>query len=167
MRDLVRIADDDLKELTAGQRLRMFGAISIAMACGIVSLQGMVVLFTDAKVVPLPGMNQLPGQIAWATALVAMLVAVTFLVRGVIKRRLQWAIAISLLIHFLLCLSVSVVEFRGPLLIPAASADLPGATPEEFTMPDYASEETPNEESAWKQQSDSETPDNNVDLERA
>ncbi len=167
MRDLVRIADDDLKELTAGQRLRMFGAISIAMACGIVSLQGMVVLFTDAKVVPLPGMNQLLGQIAWATALVAMLVAVTFLVRGVIKRRLQWAIAISLLIHFLLCLSVSVVEFRGPLLIPAAAADLPGATPEEFTMPDYAGEETPNEESVWKQQSDSETPENNVDLERA
>ena len=74
MRDLVRIADDDLKDLTAGQRLRMFGAISIALACGIVALQGMAVLFTDAKVVPLPGMDQLPGQIAWATALVVMLV---------------------------------------------------------------------------------------------
>ena len=167
MRDLVRIADDDLKELTVGQRLRMFGAIAIAMTCGIVSLHGMKVLFTDSKEVPLPGMNQLPGQIAWATALVAMLVVVTFLVRGVIKRRLQWAIAISLLIHFLLCLSVSVVEFRGPLLIPTAAADLPGATPEEFTMPDYAGEEIPNSNPVWEQQSDSETPDNNVDLERA
>ena len=166
MRDLVRIADDDLQDFTAGQRLRMLTAISVAMACGIVALQGMAVLFTDAKVVPLPGMEQLPGQIAWATALVAMLVAVTFLVRGVIKRRLQWAIAISLLIHFLLCLSVSVVEFRGPRPIPAAAAELPGATPDEFTLPDYAGEETPNSESLWKQQSDSETPENNVDVER-
>ncbi|MEJ7591912.1 MAG: hypothetical protein WKF77_10210 [Planctomycetaceae bacterium] len=166
MRDLVRIADDDLQELTAGQRLRMFTAISVAVACGIVALQGMAVLFTDAKVVPLPGMNQLPGQIAWATALVAMLVAVTFLVRGVIKRRLQWAIAISLLIHFLLCLSVSVVEFRGPRPLPAAAAELPGATPEEFTLPDYAGEETPNSESEWKQQSESETPENHIDVER-
>ena len=167
MRDLIRIADDDLKDLTAGQRLRMFGALSIAMACGIVALQGMAVLFTDAKVVPLPGMDQLPGQIAWATALVVMLVAVTFLVRGVIKRRLQWAIAISLLMHFLLCLSVSVVEFSGPRPLPAAAAELPGATPEEFTMPDYADEDTPNSDSAWKQQSDAPTPDNNVDVKRS
>ena len=64
MRDLVRISDAELQELTSGQRLRMFGAISIAVACGIVSLQGMVALFTDANAVPLPGMNQLEGQIA-------------------------------------------------------------------------------------------------------
>lgn len=166
MRDLVRIADDDLKDLTAGQRLRMFGAISIALTCGIVSLQGMAILFTDAKVILLPGMDQLLGQIAWATALVAMLVAVTILVRGVIKHRLQWAIAASLGIHFLLCLSVSVVEFRGPRPIPALAAELPGATPEEFTLPDYAGEETPNSDSVWKQQSETATPDNNVDIER-
>ncbi len=167
MRDLVRIADDDLKDLTPGQRLRMFGAISIALTCGIVSLRGMAILFTDAQVVPLPGMDQLPGQIAWATALVAMLVAVTILVRGVIQRRLQWAIAISLLIHFLLCLSVSVVEFRGPHPIPSAAEELPGATPEEFTLPDYAGEEASHSDAVWKQQSESATPDNNVDVAHA
>ena len=42
MRDLVRISDAELQELTSGQRLKMLGAISIAVACGIVSLQGMV-----------------------------------------------------------------------------------------------------------------------------
>ena len=167
MRDLVRIADDDLRELTAGQRLRMFAAICLAMACGIVALHGMAVLFTNAKVVPLPGMDQVPGQIGWASALVGMLAAVTLLVRGVIKRRLQWGIAVSLLIHFLLCLSVSVVEFRGPRPIPVAATEVPGATPEEFTLPDYAGEEAPNSDSAWKRQSDTSTPDNNVDVERS
>ncbi len=166
MRDLVRIADDDLKELTPGQCLRMAGAICIAIACGIVSLQGMVIFFTDAQVVQLPGMNQLPGQLAWATALVAMLVAVTILVRGVIKRRLQWAIAISLLIHFVVCLSVSVVEFGGPLPISAAAAELDAATSEEFTLPDYAGEETSDSDAVWRQQSDVPVPDKNVDVER-
>ena len=42
MRDLVRISDAELQELTSGQRLKMFGAICIAVACGVVSLQGMV-----------------------------------------------------------------------------------------------------------------------------
>ncbi len=167
MRDLVRISDAELQELTSGQRLRMFGAISIAVACGIVSLQGMAALFTDAKVVPLPGMNRLEGQIGWAAALVAMLVAVTFLVRGVIKRRLQWGIALSLLIHFLLCASMSVVEFRGPEPIPATANELLGATAEEFTMPDYAGQETPNSDALWQQQSDTATPENSVEAERA
>jgi hypothetical protein len=167
VRDLVRISDAELQELTSGQRLRMFGAISIAIACGIVSLQGMVALFTDAKAVPLPGMNRIEGQIGWAAALVAMLVAVTFLVRGVIKRRLQWGIALSLLIHFLLCASMSVVEFRGPEPVPAQANEPLGATAEEFTMPDYAGQETPNSDAPWQQQSDTATPENNVELERA
>ncbi len=167
MRDLVRVSDAELQELTSGQRLRMFGALSIAVACGIVSLQGMVALFTDAKAVPLPGMNRLEGQIAWAAALVVMLVAVTFLVRGVIKRRLQWGIALSLLIHFLLCASMSVVEFRGPQPIPATANELLGATAEEFTLPDYAGQENPNSDALWEKQSDTVTPENSVELERA
>ncbi len=167
MRDLVSLSDAELQELTSGQRLRMFGAISIAVACGIVSLQGMVALFTDASAVPLPGMNRLEGQIGWAAALVAMLVAVTFLVRGVIKRRLQWGIALSLLIHFLLCASMSVVEFRGPQPIPVASNEPLGATAEEFTMPDYAGQENPSSDALWQQQSDTATPENSVELERA
>ncbi|MDA1231442.1 MAG: hypothetical protein O2856_11760, partial [Planctomycetota bacterium] len=167
MRDLVGISDAELQELTIGQQLRMFGAISVAIVCGIVSLQGMVTLFTEAKDVSLPGMNQLGGQIAWTTALVAMLAAVTFLERGVIKRRLQWAIALSLLIHFLLCVSMSVVEFRGPKPISATAAELLGTTAEEFTLPDYAGQETPTSDALWQQQSDTATPENNVDVERA
>lgn len=167
MRDLVRVSDAELQELTSSQRLRIFGAISIAVACGIVSLQGMVALFTDAKVVPLPGLNRLEGQIGWAAALVTMLVAVTFLVRGVIKRRLQWGIALSLLIHFLLCASMSVVEFRGPQPIPATANELLGATAEEFTIPDYAGQENPTSDALWQKQSDTATPENSVELERA
>ena len=162
MRDLVRIADNDLKELTPSHLLRIFTACSMAVACGVFALQGMAILFTDENFVPLPGMNQLSGQVAWATALVAMLGGVTFLVRGVIKRRLQWAIAISLLIHFLLCLSVSGVQFRRPRLPPVAVAESLGATPEEFTLPDYAGDDTPNSDAVWKQQTDTSTPENDV-----
>lgn len=167
MRDLVRVSDAELQELTSGQRLRIFGAISIAVACGIVSLQGMVALFTDAKAVPLPGMDRIEGQIGWAAALVVMLVAVTFLVRGVIKRRLQWGIALSLLIHFLLCASMTVVEFRGPQPIPETANEPLGATAEEFTMPDYAGQETPTSDALWQQQSDTATPENSAELQRA
>ena len=56
MRDLIRLSEEELQELTTPQRLRMFVAIGVSLACGIVSLQGMAALFTDATVVPLPGM---------------------------------------------------------------------------------------------------------------
>lgn len=166
MRDLVRISDEDVPELTGSQHLRMFLAFSIAVVCAVVSLQGVAVLFTEAELVPLPGMRQLGGQIAWGSALVAMLVAVTFLIRGVVKRRLQWAIAISLLIHFLLCLSVSVVEFHG--LKPTAAKEAGRSTEirDEFTLPDYAGEEVSDADSPWRQQTDPVTPDNDVDVER-
>ena len=155
MRDLIRLSDEELHELTTAQRLRMFVAIGISAACVIISLQGMAALFTDATVVPLPGMQHLAGQIAWAVSLVAMLIAVTYLVRGVIKRRLQWAIALSLLIHFLLCVTMTTVEFRGPRPLPVQGADSPDVPREEFSLPDYASDSVPNPDAAWLKPTDS------------
>ncbi len=167
MRDLVQLSNEELNELTTAQRLRMFVAIGVSVACGIVSLQGMAAVFTDASVVPLPGMQYLSGQIAWAFALIAMLLLVTFLVRGVIKRRLQWAIALSLLIHFLLCLSMTTVDFRGPLPTPAQAADLSQIPREEFTLPDYATSDVLDPAAAWRQQNETETPDRELEPERA
>jgi hypothetical protein len=167
VRDLVQLSNEELNELTTGQRLRMFVAIGVSVACGIVSLQGMAAVFTDASVVPLPGMQHLSGQIAWAFALIAMLLLVTFLVRGVIKRRLQWAIALSLLIHFLLCLSMTTVDFRGPLPTPAQAADLSQIPREEFTLPDYATSEVPDPAAAWRKQNEAETPDRELEPERS
>lgn len=167
MRDLVQLSNEELNELTTAQRLRMFVAIGVSVACGIVSLQGMAAVFTDASVVPLPGMQHLGGQIAWAFALIAMLLLVTFLVRGVIKRRLQWAIALSLLIHVLLCLSMTTVDFRGPLPTPAQAADLSQIPREEFTLPDYATSDVPDPAAAWLQQDDTETPDRVLEPERS
>jgi hypothetical protein len=167
VRDLVQLSNEELNELTTAQRLRIFVAIGVSVACGIVSLQGMAAVFTDASVVPLPGMQHLSGQIAWAFALIAMLLLVTFLVRGVIKRRLQWAIALSLLIHFLLCLSMTTVDFRGPLPTPAQAADLSQIPREEFTLPDYATSDVPDPAAAWLQQNETETPDRELEPERS
>ena len=167
MRDLVQLSNEELNELTTAQRLRIFVAIGVSVACGIVSLQGMAAVFTDASVVPLPGMQHLSGQIAWAFALIAMLLLVTFLVRGVIKRRLQWAIALSLLLHFLLCLSMTTVDFRGPLPTPAQAADLSQIPREEFTLPDYATSDVPDPAAAWLQQDETETPDRELEPERS
>ncbi len=167
MRDLVQLSNEELNELTTAQRLRIFVAIGVSVACGIVSLQGMAAVFTDASVVPLPVMQHLSGQIAWAFALIAMLLLVTFLVRGVIKRRLQWAIALSLLIHFLLCLSMTTVDFRGPLPTPAQAADLSQIPREEFTLPDHATSDVPDPAAAWLQQNETETPDRELEPERS
>ena len=167
MRDLVQLSNEELSELTTAQRLRIFVAIGISVASGIVSLQGMAAVFTDASVVPLPGMQHLSGQLAWAFALIAMLLLVTFLVRGVIKRRLQWAIALSLLIHFLLCLSMTTVDFRGPLPTPAQAADLSRIPREEFTLPDYATNDLPDPAAAWLRQNETETPDRELEPERS
>jgi hypothetical protein len=167
VRDLVQLSNEELNELTTAQRLRMFVAVGVSVACGIVSLQGMAAVFTDASVVPLPGMQHLSGQIAWAFALIAMLLLVTFLVRGVIKRRLQWAIAFSLLIHFLLCLSMTTMDFRGPLPTPAQAADLSQIPREEFTLPDYATSDVPDPAAAWQQQNETETPDRELEPERS
>jgi hypothetical protein len=167
VRDLVQLSNEELNELTTAQRLRIFVAIGVSVACGIVSLQGMAAVFTDASVVPLPGMQHLSGQIAWAFALIAMLLLVTFLVRGVIKRRLQWAIALSLLLHFLLCLSMTTVDFRGPLPTPAQAADLSQIPREEFTLPDYATSDVPDPAAAWLQQDETETPDRELEPERS
>jgi hypothetical protein len=167
VRDLVQLSNEELNELTTAQRLRMFVAIGVAFACGIVALQGMAAVFTDASVVPLPGIQHLSGQITWAFALIAMLLLVTFLVRGVIKRRLQWAIALSLLIHFLLCLSMTTVDFRGPLPTPAQAADLSQIPREEFTLPDYATSDVPDPAAAWRQQNETETPDRELEPERS
>ncbi len=166
MRDLVRLSEQELSELSTAQRLRMFIAIGISTACGIISLQGMAALFTDATVVPLPGMQHLAGQIGWAMALAGMLVAVTFLVRGVVKRRLQWAIALSLLIHFLLCLSMTTVNFQGPHTTPAHPADFFDLPREEFSLPDYAGTDVPDAESIWRKPTDTQTPEQKAEPTR-
>jgi hypothetical protein len=166
MRDLVQLSELELQELSAPQRLRVALAVGISVACVVVSLQGVLALFTDARVASLPGLNHLGGQISWAIALVAMLTAVTFLVRGVVKRRLQWAIGLSLLIHFLLCLSISTVKLSGIKLTSAEAADAPGTPLEEFTLPDYGGMEVPDPDSAWQQPTLTDTPENTVELER-
>lgn len=166
MRDLIRLSEEELQELTTPQRLRMFVAIGVSLACGIVSLQGMAALFTDATVVPLPGMQHTGGQIAWAAALVAMLILVTFLIRGVIKRRLQWAIGLSLLLHFLLCLSMTTVAFRGLQTRPAEAADFAEIPRDEFSLPDYAGMEQPSVEKPWEKTAPTETPEKPVEIER-
>jgi len=166
MRDLIRLSEEELHELTTPQRLRIFAAIGISLACGIISLQGMAAVFTDATVVPLPGMQHLVGQIAWAAGLVVMLIGVTFLLRGVIKRRLQWAIALSLLIHLLLCLSMTSVDFRGPQSEPDQAADASDVPRDEFTLPDYAGMELPSPDKPWEKTSDSETPEKMLEHER-
>jgi len=167
MRDLIRLSEEELHELTTPQRMRMFAAIGISLACGIISLQGMAAVFTDATVVPLPGMQHLGGQIAWAAGLVVMLISVTFLLRGVIKRRLQWAIGLSLLIHFLLCLSMTSVDFRGLQPNPDQAADASDVPREEFTLPDYAGMELPAPDKPWEKQSESETPEKTLEAERS
>lgn len=165
MRDLVELTDQELTELTAKQRLRLVSAGVILAVCAALSLRSIVALFVDPTVPGLPGMSHPVGQVAWAAGLLAMLFAVTRLIRGVLRRRLQWALGISLLLHFLLCLSVSTVAFSGR---DKQKADASGAElrRDEWSLPDYAMSEETDSEPAWTQPTDTETPENNADAER-
>lgn len=165
MRDLVELTDQELTELTAKQRLRLVSAGVILAVCAALSLRSIVALFVDPTVPGLPGMSHPVGQVAWAAGLLAMLFAVTRLIRGVLRRRLQWALGISLLLHFLLCLSVSTVDFSGR---DKQKADASGAElrRDEWSLPDYAMSEETDSEPAWMQPTDTETPENNADAER-
>jgi hypothetical protein len=165
LRDLVELTDQELTELTAKQRLRLVSAGVILAVCAALSLRSIVALFVDPTVPGLPGMSHPVGQVAWAAGLLAMLFAVTRLIRGVLRRRLQWALGISLLLHFLLCLSVSTVDFSGR---DKQKADASGAElrRDEWSLPDYAMSEETDSEPAWMQPTDTETTENNNDAER-
>jgi hypothetical protein len=166
VRDLIQLTEGETPELTAGHGARLFLAVSLAAVACLLTIRSAAPLLIDSQIPSLPGMNQWFGQLGWSVALIVMLTAVTFLVRGVVQRRLQWAIGLSLLIHLLLCLFASGLKFEGQDNQKADAAGSPQRDLEEFSLPDYAASET-NAETAWEQPSETATPETPLEMQRA
>ena len=165
MRDLFRQLDQELAENSVRNELRVITSILLAMASGGLALAGMMARFSPEDAVPLPGMNHLGGQLGWASLLIVLLLLAAWIVRGVVMKRLQWAVAISLFVHLLICASFhsfTVRTFRGAS--SHASTEPQG---EELTLPEYGGMESPAaEEAAWEKPHDSAAPDSEIELER-
>ncbi len=165
MRDLVQLSEDELAELSARrQGLRTLTAVGLAVGSAGLALAGMRARFSTGDQTPLPGMDQLGGQIAWSTALGAMLVLAAWLIRSVIVKHLQWALAISLLIHLLLCVTMQTLSIGVPL--PVRADDQLGERMEELTLPDYGGMESPDAKAAWQQPAETAAPETEMELQK-
>ncbi len=165
MRDLLRLTDEELAEISLQQELRVMSSIVLATASGGLALAGMMARFSPSDRTPLPGMNHLSGQLGWAALLVVMLVMSAWLVRGVVMKRLQWAIVMSLFVHLLLCASFHTMNIHSPL--SARAQETPEEKREELTLPDYGGMEKPTEtEAVWDQPNDTATPESEMDVQR-
>ena len=165
MRDLLRMSEEELAELSARQGVRVLTSVVLATASGGLALAGMITRFSPGDKAPLPGMDQLAGQLGWAALLIVMLIGAAWVARGVIMKRLQWAIAISLLVHLLLCVTIHSLSLgNAPLLVQAGESS---DKREELTLPDYGGMESPDAaEPAWEKPNETATPEAELSVER-
>ncbi|MFM9966668.1 MAG: hypothetical protein ACKV2Q_36285 [Planctomycetaceae bacterium] len=168
MRDLLKLSEEELAELSARQALRVWIAAGLAIGSAVLALLGMMARYSPNESPPLPGMNHLWGQVGWAATLGLSMVVAAWLVRGVIMRRLQWAVAISLLLHLLLGVSLQTLRFGVPLSQAAEADEAAGASREELTLPNYGGMEAPNAEAeaAWQKPAEANTPETQMELDR-
>ncbi len=164
MRDLLRMTDEELAEHSLQKELRVMTSLVLATASGGLALAGMMARFSPGDETPLPGMNHLVGQIGWAAVLVVLLVLAAWLVRGVVMKRLQWTIAISLIVHLVLCASFHTLGIGSPLVVHPEGVESRRA---EVTLPDYGALDAPAEnEAVWEQPHDTATPESEMEVAR-
>ena len=166
MRDLLKLSEQELLELSRQQGLRLVTATGLALASGGLALLGMMARFSPGDETLLSGMDQFWGQLGWSVVLGAMLVLAAWLVRGVIVKRMQWAIAISLLVHLLLCVTLQTLHLGVPTSVAGQPDSTPGRPLEELSLPDYGGLETPKDEAEWQKPADTAAAERKLELER-
>lgn len=135
----------------------------LAAVSGVLAFIGMRLRFAHQPNLPLPGLNELAGQLGWTGVFVGILFVAAHLIRGVFMQRLQWAVAISLLIHLFLCLSMQTLGLNAPLRQEAQAEELPGRPLEEMELPDHG--EAP-DQAAWDQPTEVAAPERQLEVER-
>jgi hypothetical protein len=159
-------SDDAVADSTAQSRFRAPPAVVAALGSTLLAFFGMFSRYSPGDPTPLTGMDRLGGQLAWSILLGMSLLLLAWIVRGVVMRRLQWGVMLSLLIHLLLCVTMHVINLRMPLADQTRVAEVPGRPLEEFSLPDYAGQESPDADAAWKRPTDSDTPESPLEVER-
>lgn len=167
MRSLRRIAEAEPAQLAAEDSFRASTAAVFATASGGLAFLDMMSRYGAGTPGPLPGMDQLAGQLGWSVALSVSMFAAWRITRGRVMKRLQGAVVASLMVHLLLCVAIREIGVGVPLSerVAAAEEELPL---EELTIPDYGGIENPNSPTQeWEQVTDTETPESQrEELER-
>lgn len=138
-------------------------AFGLSGVSGVLAFVGMWLRYSSTTATPLPGMDHFAGQVGWSLALSAAMFVTTYVVRSVLMQRLQWAIAISLLLHLLLCLSMQTLGLKVPMQLEAQADELPGRPLEELQLPDHG--DAP-DQAAWDQPAEVATPERQMEIER-
>ena len=169
MRDLLQLSEIELSEQSGRQRIRVLTAIGLSVISGLLALAGMMTRYSGAADAPLPGMDHLLGQLGWATTVTLTLLAAAWLLHGLVMQRLQWAVAISLAVHLMMCVSMHTMSLGLPLTPPVQADETSGArTLEQLSLPDYADADASEsgELPAWKQPTEADAPESEIELER-
>ena len=127
-------------------------AITLSIASGVFAFAGMVLRYRPGDPVPISGMDTFVGQLFLSVGLTLFLLFLTVLIRGVMMKRVQWAVLISLLIHFVICLSLRAVfvSVMSPVMGDISAVE----EEQEVALPDYGGvESTPSQEQTWQQPS--------------
>lgn len=143
MTSLLKMSEDELAKQEDGFVFRR--TVLVAGAASLLSLGGMMLRYAEGDAVPLDGMDSPGGQLRIALALGAAMIAAAWLIRGVVMQRLQWAVVVSLLIHFLACLALRRVVLDVPIA-PFVSMDAEEISVPELALPDYGGTESPTSE---------------------
>lgn len=148
MSSLLRMTDDELtRSASAGEGLRVLAAVCLATTATTLALLGLASRFGPEGSTLLPGIEHPAGLAAWAVVLGGMVLLAGVLAESVVVRRLQKAVAISLVIHLLLCLFSLLVHLSGTPVAEIPAEEDGAASLSEMTVPDYGGMESPTADS--------------------
>lgn len=140
MKSMLTMSESELAAIEAGDSFGVMPAIGISASASVLAFGGMFLRYSPGDQVPVAGMDHLAGQLTIAATLGLAMLICAALVKGVIMKRLQWAVLISLLLHMCICLTLNSLVVEGPLMaMETGESDVP---PREFSLPDYGGAES-------------------------
>lgn len=109
------------------EELRLASTVGLAITATILAFWGLVWRQSvTSSAAPLPGMDHLWGQAAWALLVGVLMVAAAWTFRKAVAARLQWAVVASLLLHLLVLLVLRHVYLDVPSDLFAQPDETPG-----------------------------------------
>ncbi|MEZ6125144.1 MAG: hypothetical protein R3C49_18510 [Planctomycetaceae bacterium] len=145
MKSLLRMSEDELALEEAGHGFQPGTALGVAAGSTVLSMAAMMLQFSPGDDVPIAGMDTLSGQLTIATGLGTGMLAAAWLIRGVMMKRLQWAVLISLLIHVCLCVALKITTVHVPVALAADVGDIHHPD-HSLALPDYGGMEAPSQQ---------------------
>lgn len=154
MTSLLQMTEQELAQHEAREGFAAVPALAVAGTSAALALGGMLLRYAPGDDVPIRGMDQLGGQLALSLAVFIGMLGTAWLVQSVLMKRLQWAVLLSLLIHFVIGFMLRTVMVDVPVAsLAELGADV--VRVEEVTLPDYGGAESlSTEPQEWERPTD-------------